>query len=260
MEGDYSSLTTRCKKCNFEASPFKNKNLGCARPKERIDEPTREALWNGRSTGSLCRLFSAMFLSIVDTQAQAQSVMTRHVRPEVTSGQAKFLNRLPATQTLRIDIVLPLRDQADWISSCKTSTTLPAPPIGTSLRCRSLPRSLAPARQDYDAVVGFAKATALRWSAVPAMVWTCSLKGSVASVEAAFNVTMGVYQHPTENRTFYAPDREPTVDLPVPLWHISGLDNYSIPHPAALHKNVNRGEAQRHDWLLALRALIWAAT
>jgi hypothetical protein len=37
--------------------------------------------------------------------------------------------------------------------------------------------------------------------------------GSVANIEEAFHVTMGVYQHPTENRTFYAPDREPT-----PTW------------------------------------------
>ncbi len=58
------------------------------------------------------------------------------------------------------------------------------------------------------------------------------IEGSVTTIETAFHVSMGVYQHPTENRTFYAPDREPTVDLPFPLWHISGLDNYSIPHPA----------------------------
>ena len=51
-------------------------------------------------------------------------------------------------------------------------------------------------------------------------------------IEKAFHLTMGVYQHPTENRTFYAPDREPTPNLAVQLWHISGLDNYSIPHPA----------------------------
>ena len=57
--------------------------------------------------------------------------------------------------------------------------------------------------------------------------------GSVATIETAFHVTMGVYQHPTENRTFYAPDREPTPDLPFQLWHISGLDNYSIPHPCS---------------------------
>ena len=55
------------------------------------------------------------------------------------------------------------------------------------------------------------------------------VKGTVAAIEKAFHVTMGVYQHPTENRTFFAPDREPTVDLPFQLWHISGLDNYSTP-------------------------------
>ena len=72
--------------------------------------------------------------------------------------------------------------------------------------------------------------------------------GSVATIEEAFHVTMGVYQHPTENRTFYAPDREPTPDLAVQLWHISGLDNYSIPQPADLHREL-AVSAQRHDRL-----------
>ena len=48
---------------------------------------------------------------------------------------------------------------------------------------------------------------------------------------------LGVYQHPTENRTFYAPDREPTTNLTFSLWHISGLDNFSMPHPAGLERN-----------------------
>jgi kumamolisin len=60
--------------------------------------------------------------------------------------------------------------------------------------------------------------------------------GSVAAIETAFHVNMGVYLHPTENRTFYAADREPTVDLPFPLWHIAGLDNYSIPRPALVRR------------------------
>ncbi len=58
--------------------------------------------------------------------------------------------------------------------------------------------------------------------------------GSVAAINRAFHVTMTTYQHPTENRTFFSPDREPTVDLPFQLWHIAGLSNYSIPHPAGL--------------------------
>jgi hypothetical protein len=72
----------------------------------------------------------------------------------------------------------------------------------------------------------------------------------VANIEKAFHVTMGVYQHPTENRTFFAPDREPTPDLAVQLWHIAGLDNYSIPQPALLrHANLRACDAQRHHRL-----------
>ena len=63
------------------------------------------------------------------------------------------------------------------------------------------------------------------------------VKGSVAAVEAAFHLTVRTYQHPTENRPFYAPDREPSVDLPFSLWHVSGLDNYSIPHPRFVKKS-----------------------
>lgn len=50
-----------------------------------------------------------------------------------------------------------------------------------------------------------------------------------------------MYQHPTENRTFFAPDREPTVDLSVPLWHIGGLDNFSIPRPALTQAPQGQG-------------------
>jgi len=62
--------------------------------------------------------------------------------------------------------------------------------------------------------------------------------GPVATIESALHVKMGLYQHPTENRSFYAPDREPSVDLPFQLWHVAGLDNYSIPHPALTRNSL----------------------
>jgi kumamolisin len=48
---------------------------------------------------------------------------------------------------------------------------------------------------------------------------------------------MGLYQDLTESRTFFAIDREPTVDLPFQLWHITGLDNDSKPHPLYVKKS-----------------------
>jgi kumamolisin len=47
---------------------------------------------------------------------------------------------------------------------------------------------------------------------------------------------MGIYHDPIENRDFYAPDREPTVDLPFQLMHISGLDNYFVPRNALVRR------------------------
>ena len=57
------------------------------------------------------------------------------------------------------------------------------------------------------------------------------VSGSVDDIEKAFHVTMSIYPHPKEARTFFAPDVEPSLDLDTPVLAISGLDNYVKPHP-----------------------------
>jgi hypothetical protein len=57
------------------------------------------------------------------------------------------------------------------------------------------------------------------------------VRASVANIESTFHLTLRTYQHPTEDRTFYATDSEPVANLKVSLWHISGLDNYATPKP-----------------------------
>ena len=44
--------------------------------------------------------------------AHAQSLQTRHMHEEVLNGHAQPIGRLPATQTMQLDLVLPLRDPA----------------------------------------------------------------------------------------------------------------------------------------------------
>ena len=96
---------------------------------------------------------------------------------------------------------------------------------------------MGPAQADYEAVVQFAKANGFAVVGGTRDGMDVQIKGPVSAIQSAFHVTMGTYQHPTESRTFYAPDREPTIDMPFPLWHISGLDNYSIPHPMFVTKS-----------------------
>jgi hypothetical protein len=54
---------------------------------------------------------------------------------------------------------------------------------------------------------------------------------------------MKVYWHPTEARTFFSPDREPSLNLNVPVAHISGLNNFSKPHPMLTTAAARRAAA-----------------
>ncbi|MGB9491549.1 MAG: protease pro-enzyme activation domain-containing protein, partial [Terriglobales bacterium] len=170
-------------------------------------------------------------------QAQPLPLKTRHVREAVESGQAAMLERVPASQTLRFDVVLALRNPAELDNFLEELYDSSSPSYRRFVTVQEFTERFGPSQEDYDAVVRFAEANGLKVVGGSRDAMDVQLTGPVSAAERAFHVTMGVYRHPTENRTFYAPDREPTVDLPFELWHISGLDNYSIPRPLARHKD-----------------------
>src|SRR5258708_35834819 len=88
-----------------------------------------------------------------------------------------------------------------------------------------------PAKEDYEALMAFAKAQGLVVTATHPNRVLLDVNGSVEDIERVFHVAMRVYQHPTEARTFHAPDVEPSIDLAVRVLHISGLDNFNVPYP-----------------------------
>src|SRR5271157_1409057 len=176
-------------------------------------------------------------LSVVTMNSHAQSVLTRHMREATRTGEALSLGRLPATQILQIDLVLPLRDQAGLDSFLKEVYDPASPSYRHFLTVPEFTERFGPTQEDYDAVVAFAKASGLTVVGGTRDGMDVQVKGPVSAMEAAFHVNMRTYQHPTEDRIFYAPDREPSTDLPFALWHISGLDNYSIPHPMYVKKS-----------------------
>jgi kumamolisin len=171
-------------------------------------------------------------------KAQAQYLDTHHVRDAVRDGVAKQVGRLPESQILSLDIVLPVRDQAGLDAFVADVSN----PLSFSYRrYLTVPEFTArfgPTAADYDAVVKFAKAQGLAVTGGTRDGMEVQVKGPVSAIESAFHLNLRIYQHPTEDRTFYAPDREPTTSLAFPLWHISGLDDYSIPHPMFVKKSA----------------------
>jgi subtilase family serine protease len=195
-----------------------------------------------KSTPLLSRLAAlvcaaAFMLITIPGQAQPQSLLTRHVREEVVNGRAQFVGQLPATQTLRFDIVLPLRDRAGLQSFLQEVQDPSSPSHHQFLTPQEFTARFGPTQEDWDALVAFAKASGFEIISGTREARDLRLTGTVANIEKAFHVTMGTYQDLTEDRTFFAVDREPTVDLPFQIWHITGLDNDSKPHPMYVKKS-----------------------
>ena len=92
-----------------------------------------------------------------------------------------------------------------------------------------------PAAADYQAARTFFAEHGLTILATAANRGLLTVEGKIADIERVFHVTLRLYRHPTEQRLFLAPDREPALDLAVPLLHVTGLDNLDLPRPRLLH-------------------------
>jgi subtilase family serine protease len=185
---------------------------------------------------SLVAIVALVLILSVVCQAQGLTPLTRHVREVTLTGQARPVGHLPATQTMRLTVVLPLRNQAELDNLLQELYDPSSLSYRHFLTVEEFTSRFGPTPEDYDSVIHFAEANGLTVVGNSRNRVVLNVTGSVASIEQAFHVTMGVYQHPTESRTFFAPDREPTPYLSFPLWHIAGLDNYSIPHPNFVHR------------------------
>ena len=184
-------------------------------------------------------VFAAAFavLSVMTTAALAQSVMTHHVRETVRTGQAAPVGRLSQSQVLQLDIVLPLRDPAGLKSFLSDVYNPKSPNFRNFVTPAEFTARFGPTQEQYDEVLSFAGTYGLEVVGGSRDGMEVQVKGTVGAIETAFHVSMNTYQHPTENRIFFGADREPTPNLTFNLWHVSGLDNFSIPKPRLVNKN-----------------------
>ncbi len=177
------------------------------------------------------------FFTVATINARAQSVLTHHVREVIHTAEAQSTGHMASDQVMHLNIVLKLRDQAGLDAFLKDLYDPTSPNYRHFLTVPAFTERFGPTQADYDAVVRFAKANGFTVTGGSRDGMDVQIAGPVSAVESAFHTTINTYRHPTENRTFYAPSREPTPDLPFSLWHISGLDNFSIPHPLYVKKS-----------------------
>jgi len=223
------------KKANLFDQQSDTNTLAGGEPMKRSQRGVRSSL--GRLLSGAISTGVLLSLAALPALAQPRPLLTHHARTEVLQGQAAFVRPLPAAQTMRLNIALPLRNLEELGELAEKINDPESPSYHQFLTVEEFTERFGPTREDYDAVVHFAQENGLTVTGLSQNRHLVDVAGPVSAVEKAFHVNMGMYQHPTENRTFFAPDQEPTADLPFALWHITGLDNFSIPHPASMSRD-----------------------
>ncbi len=154
-------------------------------------------------------------------------------------ARLKPVSRLDGTTRLDLAIGLPLRNKEALTNLLQQICDPASPGFRRYLTPEQFTETFGPTEEDYQALVAFAKENGLTVNGTHPNRMLLDVKGSVADIEKAFQVTMRVYQHPTENRTFFAPDDEPSVPSGLSVLDISGLNNYSRPHPQYILRPPN---------------------
>jgi subtilase family serine protease len=182
-----------------------------------------------RKAGSLANLALAAAIGALFEgvhAVEAAQVLSNTVPPVVATLQP--IGPLDGAQVLNLAIALPLRNQQGLEDFLQQLYDPASPGFRQYLTTAQFTETFGPTAQDYQAVVAFAQANNLTVTYQHSNRVILDVSGTVANIETALHVNMLVYQHPTEARTFYAPDVEPSLDLAVPIQAIDGLNNYAL--------------------------------
>jgi len=175
-------------------------------------------------------LLSAPAVSFASASVTAQpQVLSGHV-PRITKGLSP-LGRLDASYHMEVAIGLPLRNREQLTNLLEDIYNPSSPNFRHFLKADEFAASFGPSTENYQSVIDFAKAYHLTVTHTHSNRTLVDVSGSVADIEKAFHIHMQTFKHPKENRNFFAPDVEPSLDLKTPVLAISGLDNYVKPRP-----------------------------
>ena len=187
-------------------------------------------------TFKLCLLTAVLFIFTITTgsaiaQAVRRPLHSSHIPAEVQ--QSRIVGHLDRSTRMNLSIGLPLRNQEELNALLTAISDPSSPDYKHYLTPQEFADRFGPTQEDYDSLTTFALNHGLTVTNTHSNRLILDVAGDVPDVERAFNVNMVNYSHPTRGE-FYAPDREPSFELNVPVEHIGGLSNYILARPMSL--------------------------
>lgn len=155
--------------------------------------------------------------------------------------QLSPIGSVSATQQLQLAIGLPLRNPEALTNLLEQLYDPASPRLHQWLTPEQFTAQFGPTEDDYAKVIRFAQAHGLAITRQHSNRLLLDVSGSTTNIEEAFQVKLRVFNHPTEKRTFYAPDKDPSIEADVPILHVSGLENFNRPRPLYVVANAQTG-------------------
>jgi subtilase family serine protease len=179
----------------------------------------------------LCALLLVALPAFAQTQTTGRQELRGHIPEAVKRLDLQPLGRLSSSNRLHLAIGLPLHDPDGARALIQQLYDPSSPRYHQYLTTEQFAEEFGPTADDYQAAINFARAHGFTVTQTYRGRLLLDVDAAVPDVEAAFQVKLFEYQHPTEHRRFYAPDVEPSVPSGMKILDISGLSSYPSPHP-----------------------------
>ena len=190
-----------------------------------------------RAFSAQARLYVAAALCVgaslfaLPAAAAPSQAFPNHVPQAV--GQSRRLGPLSGAAGMNLAIGLPLRNRPDLGLFLAQVSDPRSPNYRRYLSASEFAARFGPTQADYDKLIGFFQAHGLAVSGTHPNRMILDVAGPVSAIDKTLHVNMTVWEHPTRGR-FFAPDRDPSLDVDVAVLDITGLDNFALPKPADL--------------------------
>lgn len=165
-----------------------------------------------------------------------KQIIPGHMLPAF--AQAPLVGKLPGDAVMYLAIGLPLTSQALLDSEIAELYDPKSPHFHQFLTPKQFAQQFAASEGDYQSLIDFVRAHGLTVTETFPDRLLLAVSGSAAAVNAALHINLTTRRR-SDGSVFFAPDREPSIDLDAKILHISGLDDYVPPKPSG----TNTGSA-----------------
>ena len=160
-------------------------------------------------------------------RAEPRALETAHVPAEAVA--ANYAGPLAPSARLHLAITLPMHNLTLLENLLARLQDPKSPDYRHYLSVAEFTSRFGPTEAEYRTLMQFAADHGLTVKATSPNRFVLDVEGSVDTVQHALGVHMGVYRHAGGQGLFYAPDREPRMEIGVTVLHISGLDTAQPP-------------------------------